>query len=192
MSLSHKQDVTTHLKCFEMFFLSFVKMLYSVLGFKHISLTHMHWHLGFSHHKAVELTSVVYVRPTSVIHVCSKYHSRVFIFIHLYYLNFTVYTCLKPHYGFLCIVWKHQSFVESEEFVKIYKIYNIFALFSYPHLHCSFSYKFKKITHIKRVMIFTMWKRTGLNLCFIFTHWRQLDFAITHISHRPQPEYTRN
>ena len=31
--------------------------------------------------------------------------------------------------------------------------------------------------------------------CYVYvplTHWRWFDFAITHISHRPQPEYTRD
>ena len=26
----------------------------------------------------------------------------------------------------------------------------------------------------------------------MLTHWKQFDFAITHISHTPQPEYTRD
>ena len=30
------------------------------------------------------------------------------------------------------------------------------------------------------------------SLCCSLTHWRRFDFAITHISHRPQPEYTRD
>ena len=41
---------------------------------------------------------------------------------------------------------------------------------------------------LEKFFIFTIYQNYTLAL----TRWRRTDFAITHISHRPQPEYTRD
>ena len=39
---------------------------------------------------------------------------------------------------------------------------------------------------------FLQYNRKCMHVCPYLTHWRQFDFATTHISHRPQPEYSQD